>query len=325
MTHSPSVLFTRLVSKAKLRHLQLIAQIGELGSLQKAADAVHMSQPAATKAVLELEQLLGVALFERHSRGMRPTGLGSALLPLVRRTIGTLQEFAEVVSAMGTGTTSNLRIGAVGGGLSGLLCRVVPPFSAAFPQVVIHVAQLGPEELLVALVQGVFDLAICRQPEQLPQGLLFTPLSSDRYVVVCGPEHPLAGKKRLRLDDLAHESWLMPEQIGVSADGFRRLWEELGSSAEICWVTSRSPLLVMAMLEQRRLLRYVPYSTVRHQLDSGALVTLPGPWELALPPLGALAHAHEAESMPTVSAFIELLKEKGDLTDGTAELERVAG
>jgi len=308
---SAQVLFSRLASKARLRQLQLLAHIGDLGSLQKAADAACMSQPAATKALAELEQLLGAALFERHARGMRPTAVGAALLPLVRRAMRSLQEGAELVSAMGGGLTSTLRVGAVGGGISGLLCRAVPPFSLRHPGVVVNVVQMGPEELIAACGQGAIDIAVCRAPGALPLGFAFTPLASDRYVVVCSPRHRLAGVDAVPAD-LADETWLMPEQTGISASGFEQLREELGQRVDICWVTSRSALMREAMIEGRQLLRYVPCSTVRHQLDAGTLARIPGPWERALPPLGALARPADVDSAPALAAFMAQLALCGD-------------
>lgn len=312
---SAHVLFTRLSSKARLRHLQLLAHIGDLGSLQKAAEAVFMSQSAATKALAELEQLLDTTLFERHARGMRPTAVCTALLPLVRRAIKSLRECMELVAAMDAGITSTLRVGAVGGGISGVLCRAVPSFSMRHPGVVVNVTQSGPEELLTACSHRALDVAICRAPERLPEGFQFTPLAADRYVVACSPRHRLAVCVASHAD-LAGETWLMPEQTGISGRGFERLWEELGHQAKICWVTSRSPLLMEAMLETRQLLRYVPYSTVRHQVEAGTLATISGPWEKELPPLGALARTLHTQSDDALPAFLAELVACSDLQAG---------
>ena len=68
---TPDLLFARLLGRARLKHLQLAVHIAELQSLQKAATAIGLSQPAATHALAEFETLLGTPLFERHARGMR--------------------------------------------------------------------------------------------------------------------------------------------------------------------------------------------------------------------------------------------------------------
>lgn len=84
---TPSVLFNRLLGRVRLKHLQLAIAIADLQSLHRAAFAIGLSQPAATHALAELESALGGPLFERHSKGMRLTGLGDAVLPLLRASL----------------------------------------------------------------------------------------------------------------------------------------------------------------------------------------------------------------------------------------------
>ena len=94
-TLTPDLLYARLLGRARLKHLQLVVHIGELHSLQKAASAIGLSQPAATHALAEFEALLGTPLFERHARGMRPSPAGLALLPLVRQKVAEREQQAE--------------------------------------------------------------------------------------------------------------------------------------------------------------------------------------------------------------------------------------
>lgn len=307
MTTSATVLFARLAAKARLRHLQLIAAIGELGSLQKAGAAIGLSQPAATHALSELESTIGSPIFERHAKGMRPTAVGHALLPLVRNALRSVQECAQVAAAMGSGTTSMLRIGAIGAAISSLLCQALPRFSTQHPEVVVDVAQLTPEELLVQIVQRSLDLAICREPSVLPVGFEFVPVLADHYAVVASPRHPLAGKPKASLEDLGRQTWLMPPPSGIAGHDFHRLWEGFDRPPAVCWVTSRVPLLMWAMLAQRQLLAFVPYNTARQWIDAGLLVEIQGQWDVPLPPLGAVVRDSERTGRGPIASFVEEL------------------
>ena len=123
MNLSSNVLLSRLLARSRMRQWQLVREIAALGSLQRGADAVGMSQPAATHALADIEGLLGVALFERHARGARLTTAGAALLPRIRQTLQALSECADIVSSIHLGASGVLRIGAIGAAVSGLLSR----------------------------------------------------------------------------------------------------------------------------------------------------------------------------------------------------------
>lgn len=101
MTRSPSAksLHQRLMTKGRLRQLQMINTVASLGNINKAAGALGISQPAITKAIAEFEADIGVPIFERHARGMRPTPAGQDILILLRRIEETARFCAEVAAA----------------------------------------------------------------------------------------------------------------------------------------------------------------------------------------------------------------------------------
>lgn len=303
---SPAVLLSRLMAKARLRHLQLLVRIAELDSLQKAAESIGMSQPGATHALAELESILGAALFERHARGMRPTAIGHALLPLVRNAVRQLQTCAETVAAMTAGAAGTVRIAAIGAALSGLLADVLPPFSLAHPDVVVDVQAVGIDDLMRLLEEGQVDLLACREPAQLPAGLRFEPLVDDRYAVVCRRQHALAGRTEVPVAELGTQTWLMPPPTGIAGRDFDRLCRALGIVPPACWISGRSVLLTLAMLQQRELLAFIPRNTVCQLLDAGLLVEVPAPPELTtpLPPVGLVVPEDLGRSSAAIQRFV---------------------
>lgn len=307
LTTTPTVLYARLMARARLRHLQLLVYIAELASLQKAAEAIGMSQPGATHALAEMESILGLPLFERHSRGMRPTALGHALLPPVRQAIRQVQACAETVASMGAGAAGTVRIGTIGAGLSGVLARVIPSFSSAQSDVVVDVQAVAVDDLLQLLERGEVDLLCCRQPAQLPRSMTFTPLVEDRYAVICGPQHPMAGRRGVGLAELAEQVWLTPPPTGIAARDFHRLFDLLGGPPRTCWVSGRAMLLTLAMLQQRELLSLIPRNTALQMLETGLLDEVhctPG-LVPALSPVGLVAPADLARCSEATRRFVE--------------------
>lgn len=303
----PAVLLARLTARARLRHLQLLVRIAELSSLQKAAESIGMSQPGATHALAEIETILGVPLFERHSRGMRPTPVGHALLPLLRMAMRQLQTCAETVAAMTAGSAGTVRVGAIGAGMSGVLTRVIPSFSQLHPEVVIDVQAVAVDDLLQLLEHGEVELLACRAPAQLPQDMGFLPMAADRYAVVCRPGHPLAGRQGVGAAELATQVWLTPPPTGIAARDFNRLADLLGGAPQTCWVSGRSMLLTLAMLQQRELLSLIPRNTAVQFLDAGLLAEVgcsPG-LVPGLPPVGLVAPTDLSRCSDAARRFVQ--------------------
>ena len=87
MTVTATVLLHRLVARGKFRHIQVLLKLAELGSVQRAAEAIGLTQSSVTQTLAYLESLLGTRLFTRHARGVMPTPLASQLVPVARDDI----------------------------------------------------------------------------------------------------------------------------------------------------------------------------------------------------------------------------------------------
>lgn len=314
MPASSTVLFARLTAKARLKHLQLLARIGDLHNLQRAAAAVGMSQPAATHALAELESLLGVALFERHSRGMRPTVTGKALLPAVRAAMRSMQECADAVATAQEGASALVKVGTIGAGISGVLVRVLPAFSETHPEVVVEVAQIEAEDLLDDWGRRSLDLLLCRQPAHLPGDSAFVPVASDRYCVVGRPTHALAGRGAVGTDQLAACTWLMQPPRSIASRDFYRQWEGAEMNPPQRWVNGRSLFLLLAMLQQQELLSFLPYNSVRQLIENGLLAEIDCALARALPPIGLLYRPADLESNPPAGWLVDAIAAVGDLS-----------
>lgn len=289
---TPSVLFNRILGRVRLKHLQLAIAIADLQSLHRAASSIGMSQPAATHALVELENSLGGPLFERHSKGMRLTSLGDVVLPLLRASLVPLQAAAGNAALMQQGAASALiRIGSIAAGINGLLTAAIPAYCALHPSAAIDVHEVTIDNLLASIQEGTLDLAICREPTPLPQGFEFHAALQDAFVIACRPGHPLLTQQTAitRADLLSHR-WLAPPLTGLGPQQVDSLFDELGGMPDLCRVSSRSTEIICAMLADSDMLVCVPASLVRPLVQRKDLAVLPWtPQEVG--PLGVLVKA----------------------------------
>jgi DNA-binding transcriptional LysR family regulator len=287
MSTSATVLRNRLLARARLRHLQVLVQVAELGSVRKAAEVIGLTQPAATHLIGELERLLECALFQRHARGMRPTATGHALLPVARGVLGAMAHGAEQVSAMNSHASGVVRVAAIGGAISGLLVRAVPQFGQRHPDILVQLLETDPLSLGALVARDEVDLALCRAPHVLPQGWFFTSLMGDRFVVVARPSHPLVRRRRLSLDELAEQTWMALPTTMAARDAFDALFAGRARPA-LRQISARSPAMLWALLASEPLLAIIPASVARQFVDAGLLCQLRFDPQLPFGDLGML-------------------------------------
>ena len=205
---TPNVLHERLLARLRMRHLHLIAALASAGNVGRAAQAIHVSQPAATQMLREIESLLELQLFERHARGMRATAAGSALAAQARTMLDALRVVSDGAVAHARDAARPLRIGALPAAAASLLR---PAMSAllARPEMRLNIVEDNSERLHAGLASGGFDAVLLRQPTRLPAGQRFVALKRDRMVVLGSPAHPAARRSRVRWSDLADSRWLL--------------------------------------------------------------------------------------------------------------------
>ncbi len=288
MSTSALVLRTRLLLKARFRHLQALAMLVELGSMQRAADAMGLTQPAITRLLSDLETWLGAPLFHRHARGVLPTDVCRDLMPMVRQSLRGLDAAAEAVAdraALGQGV---VRVGASTAAINGLLLEALPAFHLRHPAIQVQLREIEWGEQLAAIGRREIDMGLGRESSVPPQGWSFEPLQADTFEVVCGPQHPLARKRRLRWADLQDRQWLVPPVDAVARHRLEALAQEHGLRMTMSPLITRVSGMTAAMLQQQPLFTLVPGSVLAHLCRTGTLVALKLPVPLPYEPLGLL-------------------------------------
>ncbi|WP_219414824.1 LysR family transcriptional regulator [Pseudonocardia nigra] len=182
----------------EIRQLQYFVAVAEAGTFVRAAERLHVGQPAVSQQIGRLERELGVRLFERTTRTVRLTAAGERLLPEARAVLAAVDRVREVAADAGTGT--ELRIGS-SHGLGDRLYRVLDELAGAAPGLAVRLTRARQEDRLAAVRAGRLDAAFVRVLKSAP-GLELVPVWRDPLVVALPERHPLAERDPLRLNHL---------------------------------------------------------------------------------------------------------------------------
>lgn len=288
MGTSASTLRNRLLGRARLRHLHLFVKVAELQTVKRAAAAVGITQPSATQALADLEQLLECPLFLRHAHGMSLTAAGAMLLPLARRAIGIVDEAATQAAAFVQGSNEVVRVAAISAAIGGYLGKAVPEFLRQHPDVLVHLQEADATRQASLVSDGEVDCAFCRAPPVLPAGWTFTPLWPDRFAIVAGRGHPLARKRRVAMADLVGATWLVTSASIAAREAFDAFFAQAAVPVKTYGVVTHSATLMRSLLLQERLLAFIPASVVQAELEAGLLAELAWPARFPFTDIGIL-------------------------------------
>lgn len=286
MSVDAQVLLNRLLAKARFRHLQVLVRLAEVGSIRRAAESIGLTQPAVTQLLGDLETLLDVPLFHRHARGVWPTAACQDLLPLARQSLLGLSATAEVVAERAVVGKGVVRVSASTAGINGLLTRCLPAFNQRYPDIQLHVQEVEGQELFLSMGRQQVDLALCREPEVVPEGWVFTPLLEDEFQVFCSPQHPLAELDLVPWSVLAGQTWLISPVASAARHQLDRLCADFMGPVQQCQVITRTSSMTWALLQRQDLVTLAPASVFAQLKSAGQLVALTLEARLPFKPLG---------------------------------------
>jgi DNA-binding transcriptional LysR family regulator len=195
-----------------LGRLNVFQEVVERGSFSAAADSLSYSQSAVSQSIATLEGELGVALIERRRGGLRPTAAGAALTAHVGGIMARIERAESEIAAIAAGHGGRLRAASFPTAGATLMPQAIAGFRASHPGVEVTLAEGEPEEIAPRLRAGEFDLVLLFEfdgvGERLGAGMRRFELSDDPLHLALRHDHPLAGRKRVRLEDLREESWV---------------------------------------------------------------------------------------------------------------------
>jgi DNA-binding transcriptional LysR family regulator len=200
----------RVTRRIKFRQLEMLLAVADAGSMAKAATQLAISQPAISRAIADVEQTLGVPLFDRGPQGVEPTQYGRALLKRGLAAFDEINQGVKDIEFLADPTVGELWIGSAPGLAEGIVLAVVDKMSRKYPRVIFHIvpyAQTAYDELRERRI----ELGFARAPEPAADDDLETDvLFEDTLAVVAGVRNPWVRRRRIKLVELVNEPWTWP-------------------------------------------------------------------------------------------------------------------
>ncbi|MDO8318192.1 LysR family transcriptional regulator [Rhodoferax sp.] len=260
----------------KTRQMALLMAIDESRNLHQAALATHMSQPAASKMLKDMEELFGVTFFERLPRGMRPTIYGETLIRHVRMALDNLAQGQSAIAALQAGLSGQVRMGVILTPSMTLVPQAIAATKAEAPRLSIGV-EVGTSDVLVdGLKRGRLDFLIARIPAQEEDlNLVYEDLSEETECAVVRLGHPLLAHTALTLQDLGSSVWILSPRGSILRHQFDMLFRRNGLAAPINVIETTAMSVIKALLQQTDFLHLMPLEVARYYAASGELSILP--------------------------------------------------
>lgn len=276
--------------KISSRQITLLNALGEFGNLRRAAAAMHTTQPAASLLLQQLEERLGVRLFERLPRGMQATLYGEVMIRYAQNALHEFEHAQAQIAELARGALGLVRVGSVMGPVPGVLTKAVLAYKRDHPKVRISLEVGTSDTLLPALLRGDFDMVVGRLPDQSDSQDLNIELfeGGEQMRVIARAGHPLAKAAGLQLADLVTLTWILHP---IGSPMRRRVESALqagGMVQSLDIVETASILATTAMLEASEMIAVVPDDVAKHYARYGMVAILPVELPLAMANLGVL-------------------------------------
>jgi len=291
----------------RLRQLSYFVEAARSGSLLRASERLHVSQPAITNGLRDLETALGAKLLQRNRHGVELTGYGKVF---IHHAINVLSEINAGVSHLQA--VLKAERGQVTFGAPPIISfRLVPQALAHFkrdhPLVVVIANPANLDALLPSerLAELDFIIAGIGTPEQMA-GIQYEVLFQERLCLVARRDHPLAAKKRVTAKELHAYPWFILHPYRDFRDQVENLFAAAGLEFPRN-IIEAGHNIAADYLRQSDAVALLPASLIADSIESGALIELPAERPLPGYPVGILRR-EGAELTATAQSFIEEIK-----------------
>ena len=296
-------------ARLRFRHLQFLDILGQTRNLRLTAEQMHITQPAATKILMDIEEILESRLFDRLSRGMRPNELGLFTLRYAASALAGHRKFVDEFNALKEGGHGHLTIGAITGSAAHVLTASVAEIQRLRPLLVLKVLEQSSDQLIVWLAERKIDLMIGRFTDEAQRAQFhYERLSNEPLLVVGGLHHPLRGARDLDMAELSHWPWILyPASTAVrrvSDDIFGRNGLALSSGV----VETPSFRFALQMMQTTDMLSLQPQALVERYIAKGLLARIPVDLPDRMPDYGLITRLGESPT-PAMQAFTDVLRE----------------
>lgn len=291
-----------------LRQLRHFVALADHGHFARAAEAVHLSQPALSRSIQALESSLGCTLVDRHSRGISLTAHGRLVLEHARRLLAGSHALHNAVSQLGNLASGELRLGAGPYPAARLVPQAIGRFAEHYPKVRVQLQIDNWQQLRTRLLDDELELFVAdiRELQGDPQ-LCIEALRSHPGVLFCRPQHPLCGHGGpLRLDDLRGYSLAGTQLPQAVAENLEPLGGEQAMS-----IQCDNFMVLKELVSSSDVLSMAPWDVVASDVQAGrlAILTLSGVPYLASSAYGIVSRSGHSLS-PGAEQLQQIIREQ---------------
>ena len=295
-----------LLHRLKSRQILLLLALNDEGSIRKAANRLHVTQPTASKLLQDLEDTLGLRLFERNRRGIEPNDFGVIMVNHARLILSDLDHACLDLTALASGATGQVRIGCILSAVPFPMARAIARLKAKLPGLSVSVDVSTSNLLIPELLQGDLDVLIARPLSLLGQtDLDYEALLDEPLVITCGTDHPLVSREDLTLADLADWSWVLLPTSSPMRKVLAPILAEISGRQTLNVVETSSMMLMAALLQESDMLAVMPQAIARYHSERGLLCQV----KLTLPPVMGAYGIVTRRNRPLFSGVAAFLRE----------------
>ncbi|MDO4490827.1 MAG: LysR family transcriptional regulator [Lachnospiraceae bacterium] len=251
------------------RQLEIFIAVFEEGSMTAAARKIHMTQPAISQTIKEIEGEYNTEMFERYGARLHITQAGKILYKYAKRILNLHRDLNEAI--MLHEGVHEIRLGANISAGTAQIMPLIQAFNRIHPGIEVKVMVFQAPVLLKALQENELDLALIEDQKKNANfgDLIMEPYYQDRITVVASNTHPYAGKT-CRLKDLSEDTFLFREKGAGVRDMFDHILNLKNMSVNIGWQCTSTEAIVDAV-EHQVGIAVLPYLLVKKYLDAGEI------------------------------------------------------
>lgn len=280
---------SRLLSRLRLRHLELLDALGETQYIHHAAPRLNLTQPAASKLLQEIETLYRTRLFDRHPRGITPTEAGASAIRWARQLLFSVGESVAEAHLMARGATGRVRIGALPVAIPMLVTGMLDTLAQTAPDLVVTLVEGGGDSVLPALARGELDLVLGRLTTDV-HSMQFTHhvLYEEPVCLVASATHPLIARGRIGFQDLVDARWILPPELAPLRQELDAMLIGHGVQRPMPRIETMSLLLMQILLARGDTIAAMPLHVARHYAAQNMLGILDLDLPIRMPPVGMI-------------------------------------
>lgn len=271
-----SVTGGRWQNRLTIRHFRMIESLARLGLVARVADAMNVSQPAVSKQIADLEQIIGSPVVTRDRNRLFLTPVGLRLADHARMVLGQIERVALDIDGIVAGISGSVSVGVVGSVAPTLLPRSIALMNSVAPNVKLSVYEGHFVSMLPLLNDNSIDLLIARswQPQEFT-GVNQRLLYEEKLRVVAGPQHPLTRERHVSWADVVSWPWIFSHEKSVARQGIMALFARHGLATPDKVIASISLALNIELMKKMNILTLFPDDLAKSHAQRGDLAILP--------------------------------------------------